>query len=114
MSGGNGVPSSRREMEAFVNELIGPADATQFWHAYRRAYITEEDIRYLSQTAVNSIRIPLHYKFFTPANEEGFTLVDRVVGWARKYHIYVILALPGAPGGQTGANIAARRSYPWL
>jgi hypothetical protein len=83
MFGLDGGPASPREIEAFVSELIGPADATQFWHAYRRAYITEEDIRYLSQTGVNSIRIPLHYKFFMPGNEEGFTLVDRVVGWAR-------------------------------
>src|SRR6202795_3200386 len=114
MFGLDGGPASARENEAFVSELIGPDDATQFWHAYRGAYITEEDIRYLSQTGVNSIRIPLHYKFFMPGNEEGFTLVDRVVGLARKYHIYVILDLHCAPGGQTGANIDDSWGYPWL
>jgi endoglucanase len=114
MFGLNGGPASPREIEAFVNELIGPDGAAQFWHAYREAYITEEDIRYLSHTGVNSIRIPLHYKFFLPGNEEGFTLVDRVVGWASKYHIYVILDLHCAPGGQTGANIDDSWGYPWL
>jgi aryl-phospho-beta-D-glucosidase BglC (GH1 family) len=114
MFGLDGGPASPREIEAFVSELIGPADATQFWHAFRRAYITEEDIRFLSQAGVNSIRIPLHYKFFMPGNEEGFTLVDRVVGWARKYHIYVVLDLHCAPGGQTGANIDDSWGYPWL
>jgi endoglucanase len=114
MFGLSGGPASPREIEAFVNELIGPDDAIQFWHAYRETYVTEEDIRYLSQTGVNSIRIPLHYKFFVPGNDEGFTLVDRVVGWASKYHIYVILDLHCAPGGQTGANIDDSWGYPWL
>jgi len=63
---------------------------------------------------VNSIRIPLHFKFFTPGNEEGFALLDRVIGWAQKYHLYVILDLHCAPGGQTGANIDDSWGYPWL
>ena len=114
MFGLDGGPVSPREIEALFNELIGPADAAQFWKAYRDAYITEDDIRYIRQTGANSIRIPLHYKFFTPGNDEGFALLDRVVGWAEKNHLYVILDLHCAPGGQTGANIDDSWGYPWL
>ena len=114
MFGLDGGPVSPREIEALFNELIGPADAAQFWKAYRDAYITEDDIRYIRQTGANSIRIPLHYKFFTPGNDEGFALLDRVVGWAEKNHLYVILDLHCAPGGQTGANIDNSWGYPWL
>jgi len=114
MFGLEGGPQSPREIEAFFNELIGPDEAAQFWHAYRDAYVTEDDIRYLHQTGANSIRIPMHYKFFLPGNDEGFALLDRVVGWAAKYHLYVILDLHCAPGGQTGANIDDSWGYPWL
>jgi endoglucanase len=56
----------------------------------------------------------LHYKFFLSEQEEGFRLLDQVVGWAAKYHLYVILDLHCAPGGQTGANIDDSWGYPWL
>lgn len=114
MFGLEGGPQSPREIETYFNELIGPADAAQFWKAYRDAYVTEDDILYLRQTGLNSIRIPLHHKFFMPGNDEGFALLDRVVGWSAKYHLYVVLDLHCAPGGQTGANIDDSWGYPWL
>ena len=54
------------------------------------------------------------YRFFEPGNEEGFALLDRVIGWAREDHLYVILDMHCAPGGQTGANIDDSWGYPWL
>jgi hypothetical protein len=71
-------------------------------------------MRFLHEAGLNSIRIPLHYKFFTPGNEEGFQRLDRVVGWAKKYGLYVILDMHCAPGGQTGSNIDDSWGYPWL
>ena len=41
MFGLDGGPASPREIETFFNELIGPAEAAQFWQVYREAYITE-------------------------------------------------------------------------
>lgn len=114
MFGLEGGPQSPREIEDFFNELIGPTDAAKFWQAYRDAYVTEDDIRFLRQTGSNSIRIPLHYKFFLAGNSEGFTRLDRVIGWARKYGLYVILDMHCAPGGQTGTNIDDSDGYPWL
>jgi hypothetical protein len=114
MFGFKGGPESPREIEGFFNELVGPEASAEFWRAYRDAYVTEDDIRFLRDTGANSIRIPLHYKFFTPGNEEGFALLDRVVGWAARYHLYVILDMHCAPGGQTGTNIDDSWSYPWL
>ena len=31
--------------------------------------------------------------------------MDNLVRWCRKYDVYVIIDMHGAPGGQTGANI---------
>lgn len=109
-----GGPQSPREIEDLVNELIGPEEATQFWIRYRDAYITEDDIRFLHQAGLNSIRIPMHSKYFVPGDDEGFRLLDRVIGWARKYHMYVVLDMHCAPGGQTGTNIDDSWDYPWL
>ena len=107
-------PQSPREIEDLVNQLMGPEEAVQFWNQYRDTYITEDDIKFLHDTGLNSIRIPFHYKFFTPGNDEGFRLMDRVIGWAAKYHMYVVLDMHCAPGGQTGANIDDSWGYPWL
>lgn len=114
MFGLNGGPQSPREIEELFNELIGPAEAAHFWQEYRDAYVTEDDIRFLHEAGVNSLRVPFHYKFFEPGNDEGFARVDRLVEWARKYNIYLILDMHCAPGGQTGTNIDDSWGYPWL
>ncbi len=107
-------PQSGREIEALVNELIGPADAARFWHEYRDHYVTRADIQFLAHTGYNSIRIPIDYRLFTPDNNEGFTLLDRVIGWAQEAGLYTIIDLHAAPCGQTGTNIDNSWGYPWL
>lgn len=106
-------PASPREIEQFFNELVGPASADRFWREYRDQYITRSDIDFIRGAGFNSVRIPLHYKFFL-AGEEGFKLLDRVVAWCRNAGLWVILDLHCAPGGQTGTNIDDSWGYPWL
>jgi Cellulase (glycosyl hydrolase family 5) len=106
-------PQSPREIEDFVCELIGPAEATAFWSAYRRSYITPADIRFIHRRGFNSVRIPLHWKFFV-ADGAGFEVLDPIVEACRKDEIYVILDMHCAPGGQTGTNIDDSYGYPWL
>ena len=110
----NGGPESPREIEALLTELIGPQRAHDFWHSYRENYITQADIHLIKQCGFNSIRVPLHYKFFESDDAEGFTLLDRVVQWAGQENLYVILDMHAAPGGQTGSNIDDSDGYPWL
>jgi endoglucanase len=105
--------TSPRELERLVNELIGPAASVKFWHEYRRQYITKADIDYIQRAGFNSVRIPLHYKFFL-SGIEGFQLLDRVIAWCRQARLWVILDLHCAPAGQTGTNIDDSWGYPWL
>lgn len=109
-----GGPQSTREIEALVNELIGPTDAQEFWRQYRDHYVSRKDIDFIAKAGFNTIRIPFHYRYFTPGNAEGFALIDRVAQWAREDGLYVILDMHCAPGGQTGANIDDSWGYPWL
>src|SRR6516225_272755 len=76
-----GGPQSEREIEALVTELIGPDKAEEFWSQYRENYVTRADIHLLREAGFNSIRVPMHYRFFETENGEGFRLLDRVVEW---------------------------------
>ncbi len=110
----NGGPESPREIEALITELVGPQRAHDFWRSYRENYITQSDIHLIKQYGFNSIRVPLHYKFFESDDAEGFTLLDHVVQWAHQENLYIILDMHAAPGGQTGKNIDDSDGYPWL
>jgi len=107
-------PQSPREIEEFTRELIGPEKSAAFWKKWRETYITEADIDRVKQAGFNSVRVPSHWKFFDSDNAEGFELMDRLVRWARKDGIYIIIDLHCAPGGQTGTNIDDSDGYPWL
>lgn len=107
-------PQSPHEIEDLTKGLLGSAEAEHFWHDYRKVYITRDDIQYLKRANFNSIRIPLHYKFFLPGTDEGFALLDPVIQWASDAGLYVVLDMHCAPGGQTGTNIDDSWGYPWL
>jgi len=109
-----GGPQSPQSMEALTRTLLGPEGSDAFWRSYRRNYITRDDIQFLKQSGFNSIRIPMHYKFFADGDAEGFALLDPVIAWAHEAGLYVILDMHCAPGGQTGANIDDSDNYPWL
>ena len=110
----DGSPQSPREIEELTDELLGPAEAAKFWHEYRDKYITRDDIQFLRKAGFNSVRIPIDYQFFVPGDAEGFTLLDRVIGWAQEAGLYVVIDMHCAPGGQTGTNIDNSWGFPWL
>ena len=110
----DGGPQSPREIENLTRELIGPDEAEGFWIKWREAYITEGDIHRIKQMGFNSVRVPIHWKFFVSDSSEGFVLLDRLVQWARKDGIYIIIDLHCAQGGQTGTNIDDSYGYPSL
>jgi endoglucanase len=103
-----------REIEDLSRELIGPERAEAFWKQWRERYITEADIDRIKAMGFNSVRVPIHWKLFADDNADGFRLLDRMVKWARKDGIYIIIDLHCAPGGQTGTNIDDSYGYPWL
>src|SRR5438270_6280209 len=63
-------PQSVREIEQFTRSLLGPAESKKFWNEYRDRYITREDIQWIAKSGYNSIRIPVHYRFFEGDNTE--------------------------------------------
>jgi endoglucanase len=105
-------PQSYREISALFNDLIGPDETARFWKQYRDRYISEADIRFIHEAGFNSVRIPFHAKLIDDGT--AFPLLDRVIAWCKQRHIWVILDMHCAPGGQTGTNIDDSWGYPWL
>jgi aryl-phospho-beta-D-glucosidase BglC (GH1 family) len=105
-----------RKIEKLVSDLIGDEAAREFWTKFRRNYITERDIERIAELGFNSVRPALNARLFLTEDanpefvQEGFELLDNLVAWCKKHHIYVIIDMHGAPGGQTGANIDDSRN----
>jgi len=100
-----------RRIEKMILDLVGEAKAAEFWSLYYDRYTAEADIKRIAAEGFNSVRIPLNARFLIEDGEPlrvkagGILLIDRVIAWCRKYSLYAILDLHGAPGGQTGTNI---------
>lgn len=100
-----------RKIEKLVSDLIGEDKANRFWTSFRKYYITEEDIKRIAELGFNSVRPALNSRLFLTEGdspvyvEDGFQLLDSLISWCRKYNLYVIIDMHGAPGGQTGQNI---------
>src|SRR5882724_12372756 len=112
--------NSPRLIQTVINELVGEDEGRRFWKTYHQNYITREDIKFIKQSGFNSVRVPFSYRLFasdtTPVRleGEGYLLLDAVIAWCKAEHLYVILDMHAAPGGQTGDNIDDSWGYPFL
>lgn len=102
-------PQSPRQIEAFIDDLIGSTAAVTFWRTFRERFITENDIEQIAAAGLDHVRLPINARLIIDDTgrlvEEGIALVDRLIEWCRTHRLWVVLDLHGAPGGQTGTNI---------
>jgi endoglucanase len=108
-----------RKIDQAIRELIGNSATTAFWDSFLDNYVTEADIKWLSEAGANIIRLPFDYRLLTHddflgRDMHGYTYLDSAIAWCSKYNIYVLLDMHAAPGGQTGDNIDDSDGYPWL
>ncbi|MFT4145995.1 MAG: cellulase family glycosylhydrolase [Mobilitalea sp.] len=101
-----------RKMEAMIETLCGAEYADKFWTAFLDHYITVRDIEFIAKEGYNSVRLPINARHLYEKDNgqlilkpEMFERIDKLIEWCRKYQVYVILDMHGAPGGQTGQNI---------
>lgn len=112
--------TSPRKIHEVFSELIGAEAAQSFWKAYRDNYMTQEDIRFIKRTGLNSIRVPFNWRLFMTDDYAdvwagpGFEMLDRILGWCAEEGLWVVLDMHCAPGGQTGDNIDDSWGYPFL
>lgn len=107
----------------FFNELssaLGSSDrAAEFEYQWRLNYVDEQAIADLKALGFNSVRVPFNYNLFWWNNQlrdNGFEYFDRVIEWCRKYDMYVLLDMHGAPGyqnpGDHADNVNSNASQP--
>lgn len=104
-----GGPQSARAIEAMIASLVGPHRATEFWRGFRDVFVAETDIAAIAAAGFDHVRLPINSRVLIDdhgtAVESGWALVDRLIDWCRRYGLWVVLDLHGAPGGQTGTEI---------
>ena len=96
--------ASTRNIENEIEALIGSEKKGQFFDLYRKNYINEKEVEFLAEQGFNAIRVPLHYKHFSPSFgtfiNDGFDLLDPLIDFCRENNIYLILDMHAAPGAQ--------------
>ncbi|HER08940.1 MAG TPA: carbohydrate-binding protein [Bacteroides sp.] len=109
------IAGTQHEFREKLVNTIGEALTDSFYMVWLRDHCTRTDIDSLASWGFNSVRVAMHYKWFTlPIEEEpiagshtwldiGFALIDSLLDWCGDNEMYLILDLHGAPGGQ-GAN----------
>jgi aryl-phospho-beta-D-glucosidase BglC (GH1 family) len=95
-----------------ITQLIGKKQADIFYAKWLKYHTQKADIDSMASWGFNSIRLPMHYDLFTlPVKDEpfagkntwlptGFKMVDELLSWCKQNHIYLILDLHAAPGGE--------------
>jgi endoglucanase len=103
---GGGFNAEKTVMER-LSSLVGATAAVTFQQDIHEHFITEDDIRAIAQLGFNVIRVPLNHTVLEDDHqpyvykESGWKLLDRLLGWAEKHRISVVLELHAAPGGQS-------------
>ena len=101
---------SPTEIENRIEALLGTELANEFWDLYHDKYVAKADIDQIAAWGFNSIRIPFHYKQFSPSpgevNQFGYDIVDSLLSWCEPYDMYIILDMHCAPGGQNHGEIS--------
>jgi aryl-phospho-beta-D-glucosidase BglC (GH1 family) len=92
----------------WLEKRFGYAGMLELRSAWRDNFVTELDFERLEALGLNLVRVPVWYQALETDQEgengfvpEGWQRLDQLMTWARRHHIYVMLDMHGAPGGQS-------------
>jgi hypothetical protein len=104
--------NTQHELKAKIEQVAGKDGLDAFYNAWLSNYCQKADLDSMAAWGFNAIRLPMHYNLFTlPIEKEpvvgqdtwlpkGFEMVDSLLKWCEANHMYLILDLHAAPGGQ--------------
>ena len=107
-----GFAGTQHEFRQKLIETIGLENTDTFYESWLNNHFTRTDVDSMKSWGFNSIRVAMHYKWFTlpieeePVSgqdtwfEEGFARIDSLLDWCADNQMYLILDLHAAPGGQ--------------
>ncbi len=86
--------------------LVGMPAAEQFHAEVQQSMIQESDIAQIASLGFNVIRVPFDYRLLEDPGfpgvykASGWAILDNLVQWAQENHVYIVLDMHAAPGGQ--------------
>ena len=102
----NAYPGTETNIRKRMKEVLGASRGEYFFRRMLDNFFNEDDIRFISQTGANCVRLALNYRHFEDDGspfeykEEGFELLESVVKACEKYEVYVILDMHSIQGWQ--------------
>ncbi|HWH63698.1 MAG TPA: cellulase family glycosylhydrolase [Ginsengibacter sp.] len=113
--------AQQNKIRSRIEDMMGTKETEEFYDEWLHNFIQKIDIDSMHAWGFNSVRLPMHYNLFTlPVDKEpvagedtwldkGFQLTDSLLSWCKANHMYLILDLHAAPGGQgNDINISDR------
>ena len=96
------------ELWGYLLQRFGPMRMDELRTTYRDNWITELDFERVAAAGMNVIRLPFWYDAFETGEPDeshfrpnGWQRLAWAVDMARKYKLYLIIDMHGAPGGQS-------------
>jgi hypothetical protein len=102
-----GYPGNESALRRAVADALGEDKAHFFFERYLDYFMAEADLHYIASLGANVVRVALNYHHFETDEEpfryleEGFVRLNRLIDWAGKHGLRVILDLHAAPGWQS-------------
>ena len=105
------------KFDKMIADVCGAEKVDEFDKLWMDNNFCEEDMKFLAEQGFNTLRVPMHYKYFTLPIEkepiageqtwvqEGFDRIDAMCEWAEQYNILLILDMHACPGGQSSGDI---------
>jgi endoglucanase len=96
---GGHLLASESKLSSRLESVVSPEEMAKFRREVYDNFITEADIQRISTLGFNVVRVPMNHTIFESGGP-GFQILDRLLSWADRYHVFVVLDLHSAPGGQ--------------
>ena len=105
------------KFDRMLADVCGEEKVEEFDRLWMDNNFCEEDMKFIAEQGFNTLRVPMHYKYFTLPIEkepvageqtwlqEGFDRIDSMCVWAERWGILLILDMHACPGGQSSGDI---------
>ncbi len=108
-------PKDQWQIEELLQQRFGVEEKNRLLDLYRENWINPRDFDIIKSWGFNVVRLPFYYGLLEDDAAPGqlrpdaFKWLDRAVTMAAQAHIYVILDMHGAPGGQSTDQCTGHR-----
>ena len=108
------------EDETWLARKLPAEEFAALLKEHRDTYVTEADFRFIAESGLNTVRLPVTYGVFgdRPPLVGAIEYVDKAMDWAEKYGLKVLIDLHTVPHSQNGydnggiTGVCKWRKYP--